>query len=83
MSTIEIAQNGWTYVPLNPSNLFGGKAFKNIPEPLFISDMKFPSEDLIVAKVQSYAREKLPAQTFNHSMRVFYFGKQKIIAMSI
>ncbi|KAK1240276.1 hypothetical protein MKX08_007718 [Trichoderma sp. CBMAI-0020] len=74
MSANEIAQNGWTALPLDPSKLFGGKPFKNAPGQLLVSDIKFPEDDPIVAKVQSYAKEKLPIQTYNHSMRVFYYA---------
>lgn len=74
MSKNEIQQNGWTSVPLDPSILFGGEPFKNRPGPLLVADIKFPNDDPIVVKVQSYAQERLPIQTFNHSMRVFYFG---------
>ncbi|KAL7808381.1 hypothetical protein V8C26DRAFT_296612 [Trichoderma gracile] len=74
MLSDEIKQNGWTSVPLDPSKLFGGEPFKNRPEPLLVSDIKFPDDDPIVAKIQSYAKERLPIQTFNHSMRVFYFS---------
>lgn len=73
MSTNEVAQNGWTSVPLDPSKLFGGEPFKNAPGPILAADIKFPDDDPIVAKVRSYAKEKLPIETFNHSMRVFYF----------
>ncbi|RFU77399.1 cyanamide hydratase [Trichoderma arundinaceum] len=74
MSANEIAQNGWTSMPLDPSKLFGGKPFKNAPGPILVADINFPDDNPIVAKVQSYAKEKLPIQTFNHSMRVFYFA---------
>lgn len=78
MSANEIAQNGWTALPLDPSKLFGGKPYRNAPEQLLVSDIKFPEDDPIVAKVQSYAKEKLSIQTYNHSMRVFYYGTQVI-----
>jgi cyanamide hydratase len=74
MSATQIQQNGWTSVPLDPSKLFNGEPYKNVPGPLLVADIKFPNDDPIVAKVQSYAKEKLPIETFNHSMRVFYFG---------
>ncbi|KAF3075360.1 Cyanamide hydratase [Trichoderma lentiforme] len=71
--TIDIAQNGWSSLPLDPSQLWGGKPFRNIPEPILVDDIKFP-EDPIAVEVQKYAKEMLPIQTFNHSMRVFYFA---------
>lgn len=74
MAANQIEQNGWTSVPLDPSKLFGGEPFKNAPGPILVADIKFPNDDPIVVKVQSYAKDRLPIQTFNHSMRVFYFG---------
>lgn len=71
---IDIAQNGWSSLPLDPSQLWGGKPFRNVPGPILVDDIKFP-EDPIAIEVQKYAKEMLPIQTFNHSMRVFYFGK--------
>ncbi|TFB01526.1 Cyanamide hydratase [Trichoderma ghanense] len=74
MPADEIKQNGWTSVPLDPSKLFGSQPFQNRPGPLLVADIKFPDDDPIVVKVKSYAKERLPIQTFNHSMRVFYFS---------
>ncbi|KAL7953029.1 hypothetical protein V8C34DRAFT_318543 [Trichoderma compactum] len=71
--TLEVAQNGWSSFPLDPSQLWGGKPFKNIPGPILVDDAKFP-KDLITIEVQKYAKAMLPIQTFNHSMRVFYFA---------
>ncbi|KAL6792117.1 hypothetical protein J3E68DRAFT_442782 [Trichoderma sp. SZMC 28012] len=71
--TIDIAQNGWSSLPLDPSQLWGGKPFRKIPGPILVDDIKFP-EDPIAIEVQKYAKEMLPIQTFNHSMRVFYFA---------
>ncbi|KAL7928936.1 cyanamide hydratase [Trichoderma chlorosporum] len=74
MSANEIELNGWTSVPLDPSKLFGGAPFKNAPGSILVADIKFPNDDPIVAKVQGYAKEKLSIETFNHSMRVFYYA---------
>ncbi len=61
-------------MPVDANAIFLGKPFLNKPQPLLVNDIKFPSDDSIVAKVHQYAKEKLPGKTFNHSMRVFYFG---------
>lgn len=73
-SSDPITVHGWTAVPRDTSILLGGKEYIHKPEPLLIKDMKFPSEDPLVTRIQEYAREKLPPQTYNHSMRVYYFG---------
>ncbi|KAM4064594.1 HD domain-containing protein [Hirsutella rhossiliensis] len=70
----QVARNGWHAVPVDPSNIFGGKPFINQPEPLLVADMEFPGDDAVVEKVCAYAKQKLPLQTFNHSMRVYYFA---------
>ncbi|KAK7409053.1 hypothetical protein QQX98_008757 [Neonectria punicea] len=75
MSSIDvIAQNGWTAVPVDAGKLFNGKPYINKPTPLLVADIKFPSDDPLVAKVQQYAKEQLPIQTFNHSLRAYYYA---------
>ncbi|KAK5994814.1 Cyanamide hydratase [Cladobotryum mycophilum] len=74
MSALEVTQNGWTAVPVNAGKLFNGKPFKNVPEPLLVSDIKWPTNDPVVTKVQQYAKEKLAGPAFNHSMRIFYYS---------
>lgn len=69
-----VATHGWTAVPVDPNVILGGKEYIHEPEPLLVKDIKFPSDDPLVVKVQEYASEKLSPQTFNHSMRVYYFG---------
>lgn len=75
MPSNEVLLNGWTAVPVDAGQLFKGNTYKNAPTPIKIDDIKFPSDDPIVVKVQGYAKEKLPAETYNHSMRVYYYGK--------
>lgn len=70
----EIAANGWTSVPANAGAIFGDYPFITKPEPLALSDIKFPFDDPTVAKTLKYAREKLHPETFNHSMRVYFYG---------
>ncbi|KAI5458774.1 hypothetical protein BGZ63DRAFT_466444 [Mariannaea sp. PMI_226] len=72
-SSREVAENGWTAVPVDAGAIFTKGPFLNAPEPITVDDIEFPSNDPIVAEVQKYVKEHLPAQTFNHSMRVFYF----------
>ncbi|TWU71965.1 hypothetical protein ED733_001531 [Metarhizium rileyi] len=74
MTSSEVLLNGWSAVPADAGKLFNGNTYKNTPTPLKVHDINFPSDDPIVVKVQDYAREKLPAKTYNHSMRVYYYG---------
>ncbi|KAJ5087989.1 cyanamide hydratase [Penicillium angulare] len=70
----EIAANGWTSTPANAGAIFGDQPFINKPEPLAIKDIEFPFDDSTVAKTLKYAKEELHPGTFNHSMRVFFYG---------
>jgi cyanamide hydratase len=74
MAANEVSRNGWTAVALNAGRLFNGNTFENTPTALKVDDIKFPSDDPIVVKVHQYAKEKLPSETYNHSMRVYYYG---------
>lgn len=74
-----VAEHGWTAVPLDAEAIFQGKPYLHEPGPILVKDIHFPSDDPIVVKAQQYAREHLPAQTFNHSMRVFYWGNISLL----
>lgn len=69
----EVVLHGWTPVVRGHQALLSGKPYINKPSTLLVKDIQFPSDD-VVAKVRKHAEEKLAAPTFNHSMRVFYFG---------
>ncbi|KAK4201028.1 hypothetical protein QBC40DRAFT_279000 [Triangularia verruculosa] len=70
-----ITLHGFTPVPVDADAIFQGKPYLHPPSPITVSEMPFPATtDPLVAKVQEYAKEKLPIQTYNHSMRVFYWS---------
>ncbi len=69
----DVERNGWTAVPLDPSKLFHGKPYINEPTAIRVADIAFP-EDAVVGFVRDHAKAKLPDKTFNHSMRVYYYG---------
>lgn len=69
-----VVEHGWTAVPLDADAIFQGKPYLHEPTPVLVKDMHFPSDDPLVARIQQYAKEQLPLQTYNHSMRVFYWG---------
>ena len=75
-----IALHGWTATPRDPNAIFKSRPYLHAPGPLLVKDIPFPSDDPIVAHVQAYAKEKLSPQTYNHSMRVFYFGQPPLPA---
>ncbi|KAK9610113.1 hypothetical protein V6Z98_010181 [Aspergillus fumigatus] len=70
----EVEVNGWTSMPANAGAIFDGGPFINVPEALSIEEIKFPVDDPIVEKTMRYAKAALPTETFNHSMRVYYYG---------
>lgn len=79
MTSNETATNGWTAVPVDAGAIFNGRPYINTPEPISLDDIPFPSDDPIVAQVQEYAKKQLPRQTYNHSMRVFYFCEFSLV----
>jgi cyanamide hydratase len=75
MCNQEIAANGWTAMPANAGAIFGDQPFINKPSSLTLSEIKFPFDDPLVAKTLKYAKETLHVETFNHSMRVYFYGR--------
>lgn len=71
--TSPIEKHGWTAVPRSLEKLLAERHEKREPWPLKVEDISLPDGEL-VGKVMEYARSHLPAQTFNHSMRVFFYG---------
>lgn len=67
---------GWTAVPVEPKlkQWLGEKKYVNEPVPQLVSDVELPDTELVKACLK-YAKTELPEHTFNHSMRVFYYGK--------
>lgn len=80
MTHHDVALHGWTPVVRDHQALLSGKPYINEPSTLLVKDIQFPSDDVVV-KVRKHAEEKLPAPTFNHSMRVFYFGMAEQLIM--
>ncbi|KAM0300695.1 hypothetical protein HYE67_005019 [Fusarium culmorum] len=74
MSPLEVKTNGWTAVPLNAKNILGSVG-KLAEVPTYkAEDIKFPSNDKLVAEAQAFAKARLSLEAYNHSMRVFYWG---------
>lgn len=78
-----VALHGWTAVPVDAADVLQGKEYLHPPTPLLTKDIPFPSSDPLVGRIQAYAREQLPRQTYNHSMRVFYWGTPPLQAPPI
>jgi len=78
MSNPAIDAYGWTAVPRKQETLLafaGSKASSaGPPKPISVSSIQVPSSSL-AKQVHEYAQKELSIQTFNHSMRVYYYGK--------
>lgn len=68
----ELAANGWIAVPRSHSQGLS-HVDENSPAKISVNDVKLPDSDL-VRKTYEYAKQELPEKTFNHSMRVYYYG---------
>lgn len=73
-----VASNGWTSVPVDTGKIFPDVGFRE-PKPILVHYIEFPKGSL-VQKIQRYAKEHLPWQTYNHSMRVYYFARSSYIS---
>ena len=72
--------HGWTAVPRSFNTLLSSKSNLGQPKTLLIRDIAWPV-DAIVTNVRDFAKDKLTEQTFNHSMRVFYWGNALILSL--
>ncbi|KAI7482422.1 cyanamide hydratase [Hortaea werneckii] len=72
--TDSVEKHGWTAVPRSLDKLLAGRPEKREPWPVKVEDLPLPEGEL-VGKVMEYAKSHLPAQTLNHSMRVFCYGR--------
>jgi hypothetical protein len=68
-----IKKFGWTAVPHAQSELLKDVSPWD-PANYTVADIKVPDSEVAKKAVQ-YAKKHLPEQTFNHSMRVYYYGQ--------
>jgi len=71
-----IKEFGWTALPVDPtlkSWLETNQKYVHKPVPQLCADVPLP-ETSVVKACMEYAKSELPTHTFNHSMRVFYYG---------
>ena len=64
---------GWAAKPRDPAVFLEGRT--NFQDPVLqtVESIKLPGTPIAKA-VLDYARKELNTETFNHSMRVFYYG---------
>lgn len=65
--------HGWTAQPRDVSVFLGDKKGLKKPVPQTVDSITFPTTPLAKA-VLEYAKRELREETFNHSMRVYYYG---------
>ncbi|KAH8598980.1 urea hydro-lyase cyanamide [Bisporella sp. PMI_857] len=68
-----VEKYGWIAVPRDVSILLSKSANNGSADPIQVSSITVPSTPLSDA-VHQYAQSRLPVETFNHSMRVYYYG---------
>lgn len=67
-----VEHHGWTAIPRDPAIMLKGKDLQE-PRPQTVQSINRPDTALATA-ITDYAKAELPEQTFNHSMRVYYYG---------
>ncbi len=73
MANSAIEKYGWTAVPRKVEDLLQQSQASGPAKPISFSSIKLPDSALVKA-VQEYAKKELAIETFNHSMRVYYYG---------
>jgi len=69
----QIAEYGWTALPCDPAQWGGDKGNNRDPVPQLCSQVHLPDTPLVKAAMD-HVKAELSEHTFNHSMRVFYYG---------
>ncbi|KAL1306729.1 hypothetical protein AAFC00_005394 [Neodothiora populina] len=69
-----VEEHGWTPVPRSLDKVVNSRKDPQPPKAVTVDDFPPPTSPL-VQTVTKYARENLPQETFNHSMRVYYYGQ--------
>lgn len=64
---------GWTAQARDPKVFLRESRLFTTPSPVLVESVRLPDTPL-ANNVLSYAQEELNIGTFNHSMRVFYYG---------
>jgi cyanamide hydratase len=72
-----VREYGLTALPRDLKILLNGAKNNKDPAAVRVSDIQLPDTPL-ARKVIEYAKSELQEQTFNHSMRVFYYGSRPI-----
>jgi cyanamide hydratase len=72
VKTAELSANGWAAVSRSFAKSLAD-VDKNKQAEVLVNDANPPSTD-IAKQTYAFVKEQLPEKTFNHSMRVWYYG---------
>ncbi|KAI4113799.1 MAG: hypothetical protein LQ338_008110 [Usnochroma carphineum] len=75
----EVRSYGWEAQPRDLSIVLSGKKNIRDPKPQTVASNKLPDAPL-AKSVLEYAERELSTETFNHSMRVYYYGNDSLRA---
>lgn len=75
MSPSEVKANGWTAVSVSARAIIDSVGQLEKTPSYTVQDIDFPSGDRLVSEAQAFVKARLSAEAYNHSMRVFYWGK--------
>ena len=69
----QVEEYGWTAVSCDPQQRAATRPPSKPPVPQLVKETPLPDTTL-VKDAMEYVKAELPAHTFNHSMRVYYYG---------
>ncbi|CAJ0554904.1 Ff.00g134170.m01.CDS01 [Fusarium sp. VM40] len=78
MSPTEVEANGWTAVSVSAKEIKDSVGQLGATQTYTVQDIIFPFEDKLVSEAQAFVKARLSPEAYNHSMRVFYWGKNII-----
>lgn len=70
-----VREHGFSALPRNINVILGGKRANTEPRPMFVGDVNLP-DSAVANKVHEYAKQELGQETYNHSMRVYFFSEE-------
>lgn len=80
---VDITQDyGWTAEPRDRVLVLNSRAEVKDPQKLLVQNIVLP-ETTLIKSITEYAKRQLPEQTFNHSMRVYYYGNEAALVYQI
>ena len=80
MTNPAVEKYGWTAAPRKVELLLQQSEASGPAKPISASSIKLPDSALVKA-IHEYAKKELAIETFNHSMRVYYYGNISTISL--